>query len=95
MEIGNQRIYTAKCLCPNTELQFYDGNKCIGVIGGPCEPGSGNGCPKNAYCDIRQYDNDGVCKCQDGFVEYDEKNCDVAHGNVCEPKRGWSLHLYI
>lgn len=91
-DIGASGDTATKCLCPNTELQFYDGNTCIGVIGGPCKTNT-NRCPKNARCinlyDL--YDNDEVCQCQQGFVEINEMKCDVAYGLVCEPRNGWSL----
>lgn len=80
-------LQETKCLCPNTELEFYDGDLCKGVVGGPC--GTEIGCTKNAYC------VDKICNCQEGFIEYDRKNCDVAYGHVCEPKNGRSLHLYL
>lgn len=84
--VGDYELISAKCLCPNSELQVYDGNVCIGVIGGPCNEQIG--CIENAHCVNR------VCECQEGFVEYDIKHCDVAYGFECEPKHGWSLHLF-
>lgn len=88
--IGGRSLQSTKCLCPNTELELYDGNKCIGVIGGPCKPEIG--CVNNADC------VSNVCNCQYGFIEYDLKNCDVAYGFACEPpsiRDGWSLLSYM
>ncbi len=85
----NVPIYRAICLCPNIELEFYDGTTCIGVVGGPCK--RENGCPENAHC-VPVGDSDRVCKCQEGFIEYDRKNCDIVHGSLCDPQNGWSLH---
>lgn len=98
--VGVGPLYDYRCLCPNTDLQFYDGNACIGVVGGHCEKKIG--CIKNAHCVFSKRDRynrltpheNNICNCQEGFVEYDKMNCDVAYGSVCQPTNGMYLHVY-
>lgn len=77
------------CRCPS-ELQVYVDNACKGVVGFLCEQKTG--CVKNAQCVRADYDYNGylrsqqsICECEEGFIEFDAENCDIAYGSKCEP----------
>lgn len=75
-----------KCECHFPYQQIYTNSRCVSYVRGPCLEQIENNtlqftCVSKAEC--KNLNGLPECLCEDGYIESEQRKCDLAHGSQC------------
>lgn len=90
----------SKCDCHFPQHQSYDAytGQCVSFVEGPClENVNGSvqlfRCVQNAECKTKHFVSECICK--DGYINYRDRNCYLAHGQPCVDSNSYDRWAHL